>query len=103
MILHRRIHKMKIDGFAEGLALALKFNRIASEKLGNHGKVYHPMMLGSRLSRRHVVVDTYHDSLRAMEEYYSAFRDLPEVQTLVSRWIDVVEESWAENFFVEEP
>jgi hypothetical protein len=103
MILHRRVHKMKIDGFAEGLALALEFNRIASEKLGNHGKVYHPSMLGSRLSRRHVVVDTYHDSLRAMEEYYSAFRDLPEVKKLAPRWFDVVEEGWAENFVVVEP
>lgn len=102
MILHRRIHKLKVDRFEEGLSLARELNRIASAKLGKQGKVYHPSMLGSSLSRRHVVVDTYHDSLSTMEEYYRAFLDLPEVQSLLPRWNDVEEESWAENFVVAE-
>ena len=103
MILHRRIHKMTFDGFAEGLGLAVELNRLAGEKLGKRGLVYHPSMLGSSLSRRHIVVDTYHDNLAAMEEYYRAFLGLPEVQPLLPRWNEVEEDSWAENFVIAGP
>lgn len=100
MILHRRIHKFKAGDFNEGLQLACQLNQLASEKLGKRGMVYQPSMLGSGMSRRHVVVDTYHDSLGAMEEYYRSFMALAEVKTILTRWSDVEEESWSENFLI---
>jgi hypothetical protein len=100
MILHRRIHKLRIDQLSDGLALAVELNRLAVEKLGKTGMVYHPGMIGSPLSRRHVVIDTYHDSLAAMEQYYLDFAALPEVRALLPRWMEAEEESWSENYVI---
>lgn len=100
MILHRRTHKFRAEYLEEGIRLACELNRLAAEKMGKLGMVYHPAMLGSGLSRRHVIVDTYHESLTAMDAYYSAFLAMAEVKALLPRWAEVEEESWAENFVI---
>jgi len=98
MILHRRIHRFKKDGVEEGVRLAQQLNAISATQLGRRGTVYIPAMLGSALSRQHVVVDTIHESLATMEQHFQKFLQLDEVRPLLSEWNDVEEESWAENY-----
>ncbi len=100
MILHRRIHKFRKEAFEEGVQIALKFNTIAASRLNKPAVVYQPAMAGSSLSRRHIVIDTRHESLAAMEKYYAEFGKLEEVQNLLARWNEVEEESWAENYLI---
>jgi hypothetical protein len=100
MILHRRIHRVKNESFEEGIRVAQQLNAIAVARLGKCANLYQPSMLGSSLSRRHIVVDTLHESLAAMEQYFKNFLCLDEIQPLLARWKEIEEESWAENYLI---
>src|SRR5215831_13409541 len=100
MILHRRIHRMKNERFEEGIRVAQQLNAIAVARLGKRANLYQPSMLGSALSRRHIIVDTLHESLAAMEQYFQSFLGLEELQPLLARWKEIEEEGWAENYLI---
>lgn len=103
MILHRRIHKFRKESFDEGVQLAKQLNDISTTKLGRGGTLYAPSMLGSALSRRHLVIDTVHENLAAMEQHFQSFLALDEVRPLLGRWNEVEEETWAENYRIIHP
>lgn len=103
MILHRRIHKFASGKFDDGVALAQEFNRVARDRLGCGSKMYVASMWGGSLPRPRLVVDTEHESLAELEQYYARFFALAEVQALVPRWAAVVEDTWTENYVLVTP
>jgi hypothetical protein len=65
--------------------------------------MYVASMWGGSLPRPRLVVDTEHESLAELEQYYARFFALAEVQALVPRWAAVVEDTWTENYVPRHP
>lgn len=98
MILHRRIHKFVHGQFDTGVGLAKDLDRLARQHLASRSRLYVSSAWGGQQPRPRLIVDTEHDSLSAMEDYFERFKALPEVALLLPKWCAVEEETWAETY-----